>query len=390
MKNNPALNPYVYAGLLVFTATAVASIALENLVWVSVAVFLTIQYAQRLPLQWPSGLFPWATVLFLLSFVIGAFAGVDPAVSFQTLYKYLPLLLILFIGAMPLTLDRIKKLLLVFVFGAAFCAVYGIGKHFWLHQDRINSFSGDKMVFGGMLMLSLLLTVAFLKNRFKNPWLWACGALVATALLFTQTRGAWVGFVAGFVLWAWRLNRRWLLAGVILLGLCYCLAPQTLRERVKSIGHVELYFDANHQLIGADPTRFLIWAAGLKMIRDYPWGIGQGNMEEVYPKYGIHAVTQYEPTEPHLHDNFLQILAQNGWLGLAAYLFWIFSYYREALRFKTDDPESRELNWTFLCLFSAILVWGLTEYTFSHQFMYIQFFFWGLQARLWNSVGEKT
>jgi len=180
------------------------------------------------------------------------------------------------------------------------------------------------------------------------------------------------------------LNRKWLLIGIALLSLSFFVIPHTLQERIKSIGHIKLYFDEHHRLYDSEPGRFLIWAAGLKIIQDYPWGIGQGNLEDIYPKYAIHAIAQYEPTEPHLHDNFLQILAQNGWPGLAAYLFWIFSYYRETLRFKIDDPESQEWNWTFLCLFSAILVWGLTEYTFSHQFMYIQFFLWGLQVALWQ------
>jgi O-antigen ligase len=99
-------------------------------------------------------------------------------------------------------------------------------------------------------------------------------------------------------------------------------------------------------------------------------------------------------TEPHLHDNFLQITAQNGWLGLAAYLFWIGVFYWKGLSFKTRNKDEGDLNWTFLCVFSAILAWGLTEYTFSHQFMNVQFFLLGLQLCLWkavkNSIGKTV
>jgi O-antigen ligase len=96
-----------------------------------------------------------------------------------------------------------------------------------------------------------------------------------------------------------------------------------------------------------------------------------------------------EPTEPHLHDNFLQVCAQNGWIGLAAYLFWVFSYYWTALRSHTSDKDSKDLNWALLCVFSAVLVWGLTEYTFSHQFMNVQFFLLGLQIGLWRNPSQK-
>jgi O-antigen ligase len=384
VKNDSSLHSYIYFGLLVFAATATASIALENLIWIFIALFFLLQYKEKIPIQWPQELFSLSSILFLISFIIGAIVGVNPTKSFQTLYKYLPLLLIPFIGAMPLNLLNVRQLLLAFVSGSTFCAVYGIGKHFLIHEDRINSFSGDKMVFGGMLMASLLLLITFLKNDFKNTRLWICCGLVGLALIFTQTRGAWVGFTAGFALLTWRLNRKWLLIGIALLVSSFFVIPHTLQERIKSIGQVKLYFDEHHRLYNSEPGRFLIWASGWKIIQDYPWGIGQGNLEDIYPKYAIPAIAQYEPTEPHLHNNFLQILAQNGWLGLGIYLFWIFSYYREALRFKSDDTESKEWNWTFLCLFSAILVWGLTEYTFSHQFMYIQFFLWGLQVALWQ------
>jgi hypothetical protein len=41
-----------------------------------------------------------------------------------------------------------------------------------------------------------------------------------------------------------------------------------------------------------------------------------------------------------------------------------------------------ELNWIFLSILTAILVWGLSEYTFSHPFMNVQFFLSGLQTGL--------
>ncbi len=121
----------------------------------------------------------------------------------------------------------------------------------------------------------------------------------------------------------------------------------------------------------------------MNIIKDYPWGVGQGNLENIYPRYKM-PNADLEPTVPHLHNNFLQITAQNGWIGLGAYLFWISSYYFAALKLKSNEPETREVNWLFLCLYTSILIWGLTEYTFSHQFMNVQFFLLGLQVCLWR------
>jgi O-antigen ligase len=147
------------------------------------------------------------------------------------------------------------------------------------------------------------------------------------------------------------------------------------------MGDFNFNFNANHQLENASQSRYMIWFSGVHIIQDHPWGIGQGNLPDIYPQYRM-PNGDLEPTVPHLHNNFLQICAQNGWQGLAAYLFWIFAFYWAALRAKLLSEKVQELNWGLICVFSAILVWGLTEYTFSHQFMYVQFFLLGLQLEL--------
>jgi O-antigen ligase len=363
----------------------VASIALQNLVWMAVALFLFLKFRDRQAPEWPKGFFPAATLAFLGTFFLAAFTGIDPINSFQTVHKYLTFLLLFPLGAMALSLEATRKLLLAFVYGASFCALYGIGKHFFRHQDRIDSFSGDKMVFGGMLMAALLLLLFFLKDSPKSPWLWAAFFLVGTALVLTQTRGAWVGLATGLFLWTWRLGRKWFLAVLLVLSAAFFLLPRPFQERIKSIADLQLSYDAGGQIRNSSQERVLIWIGGTRIIRDYPWGVGQGNLSEIYPKYKVSEAT--ETTVPHLHNDFLQILVQNGWLGLAAYLFWIFSYYWTTWRRKPADAEGGNLNWAFLCVFSAILVWGLTEYTFSHQFMNIQFFLLGLQTCLWKKNG---
>jgi O-antigen ligase len=326
-----------------------------------------------------------ATLLFLSTFFIGALLGVNPGKSFHTVHKLLTLLLIFPIGAMALGFKDIRKLLEYFLYGTAVCAAYGIVvKHFIRHQDRIDSFSGDKMVFGGLLMVSLLFLIYFLVREPKGRVWWLLLPVLGTALIFTQTRGAWIGFVVGFILMALRFNPRWLLAGAVFCVGLFFVLPHDLQERVETLWKPNIQLAENGQVLSSRDQRAFIWTAGLRIIGDHPLGVGQGNLEDVYPAY--RSPYAEEMTEPHLHDNFLQITAQNGWLGLGAYLFWIVVFYRTALSFRTKSAEEGDLNWTFLCVFSAVLAWGLTEYTFSHQFMNVQFFLLGLQLCLWKAA----
>jgi putative inorganic carbon (hco3(-)) transporter len=388
MENQLPYARPLYWLLVLFAAAAVASIALQNiLIWPAVVLFLFAHFKGKRRIGWPQGLFPWATFIFLLTFFLGALAGVDRANSFHTVFKYLTFLLIFPIGAMALDSRETRKLLLFFTYGAAFCSLAGIYKHFFRHEERISSFSGDKMVFGGMLMAALLFQTLFLKDEPRKPLHWVSLGLLGWGFLLTETRGAWVAFGAGLAMLLWRLNRKWLLAGALAACAVFFALPRQYQDRVKSIVQVRLYYDGQGKFYNSEPGRFMIWASGLQIIRDYPWGVGQGNVEKVYPKYKYPIMA--EPTEPHLHNDFLQICAQNGWIGLSAYLFWIAAYYLAAWRFKPPDPSSGDLNMAFVCVFTGVLVWGLTEYTFSHQFMNVQFFLLGLQLCLWKAAGRQ-
>jgi O-antigen ligase len=382
---------YDYAFLLAFAFTAVASIALQNLIWVAIALFLFLHFKNKEKINWPSNLFTFATLLFLATFIIGAIVGVNPAKSFMTVHKYLTFLIIFPIGAMTLAMNDIRKIFHFFITGAAICALFGIGKHFLLNEDRIDSFSGDKMVFGGMLMVSLILILSFLINTPKNYWLWLSFVLIFWALFLTETRGAWVGAMVGLTIFTLSWNKKWLLIGIaVLIGLFFIL-PHDYQERIKSITNIH-YSYTEHMNNPADEgniknaiqSRLLIWISGIQMIKEYPFGVGQGNVEDLYPHYRINN-SDLEPTVPHLHNNLLQLTVQNGWLGLITYLFWIFAYYFTAITFKSENSTAIQWNWMFLSIFSAILAWGLTEYTFSHQFMNVQFFLLGLQMNLWVS-----
>ena len=386
MEKTSTLRPPVLWSLYAFAATAVASIALQNFIWVAVALFLFFRMKDRQKIAWPSGLFTVVTLIFLATFFLGALVGVDPANSFHSVHKTLTLLLIPLVGAIPLLLKDIKKLLLLYNYGAAFCAVHGIWAHFWLQQDRIYSFSGDKMVFGGMLMTSLLIQILFLKIHPRNVWHWSCFAFILWALLLTETRGAWIGCGAGLLVLGWHAGKKWVGFGLAALVLSYFLLPGSLQDRVKSITNLEISLNEKQEITNSTQPRLLIWISGLKMIKDHPWGVGQGNVEKVFPRYRLGALDRYEPTVPHLHNNILQVLAQNGWLGLAAYFFWIFSLLGSTLRAGFKGGEAGELNLVLLAVFFAVLVWGLTEYTFSHQFMNIQFFLLGLQINLWKAL----
>ena len=69
----------------------------------------------------------------------------------------------------------------------------------------------------------------------------------------------------------------------------------------------------------------------------------------------------------HLHNNFIQIAVERGILGVIAFLWMIFSFYRWGVTSfkKADDEFLKSLLLGFLAAFSAFLISGIFEYNFG-------------------------
>ncbi|HSM56537.1 MAG TPA: O-antigen ligase family protein [Candidatus Sulfomarinibacteraceae bacterium] len=176
------------------------------------------------------------------------------------------------------------------------------------------------------------------RRPFSTEWPWllftlAAGGAAGLALLASWSRGAWLGFGAGLatVLFFWPRRRRWgllaLFAGAaLLLALWqFNLLPSALVSRTVGfaadlrLGDVRGadINDANY----AVQERLAHWQAAVDMGRDHLWlGVGFGNYEPAYDDY---ALINWPYALGHAHNYYLNLLAETGILGLAAYLvFW--------------------------------------------------------------------
>jgi putative inorganic carbon (HCO3(-)) transporter len=79
--------------------------------------------------------------------------------------------------------------------------------------------------------------------------------------------------------------------------------------------------------------------AGVEIIKDYPLlGVGPANIKEVYPLYRKPDAPRFRI--PHLHNNVIQLWAERGVVGLAAYILLIALFLRECAR-GWHGPQSR-------------------------------------------------
>jgi len=114
-------------------------------------------------------------------------------------------------------------------------------------------------------------------------------------------------------------------------------------------------------------SRMLFWENSLEMFREYPLGVGLGNWQIYFPKYGLGKFNSYDMvagihTLQRPHNDFLWILCETGILGFTAFIaiFGIFIYQSLSLIKTAGSQYERQL---FVYLFAAVI-----------GFMFIAFF----------------
>ncbi len=220
--------------------------------------------------------------------------------------------------------------------------------------------------------------------RVLAAWYALSAALLLGGLVASWGRGAWLGFAAAAAVMLANLPRRRALGvlsaaalGALMLGLWGAgLLPMGVQARLQSaLDDFSGFHDMRAAPVNdenfAIVERLAHWQAALNMADARPWlGVGLGNYEAAYPRYGL-------PSWPrplgHAHNDYLNTLAETGLLGLSAYLFgWalIFGWTLRALRAR--DPLWRGLALGLLGVWTHLAVHSLVDKLYvNNLFLYL-------------------
>lgn len=159
-------------------------------------------------------------------------------------------------------------------------------------------------------------------------------AAMCAALFFSYSRGAWIGVGAAlgittlFVLVRSKraavLGLALLLAGLVVVGLGqFNVVPDVISQRFATVGDYFGFEDVRG--VRANDDNFAIverrahWQAALSMFEAAPWlGVGFGNYAVAYPQYSL---PKWDDPLGHAHNYYLNVLAETGVVGFAAFMF---------------------------------------------------------------------
>ncbi len=173
------------------------------------------------------------------------------------------------------------------------------------------------------LMVSglLLLSQVFNRSNWRLSYLLLLG-LVFGCLVWIQSVGAMLGLAAGIgmlVLLNWRRKKR-----VVALGLVAVLFSGFFIY----LGRHSLY-DVLHLSDVASRDRLTMWRTALAMIQDKPLGgLGYNTFMANYNRY----IADPAAWPAYAHNCYLQITAETGLIGLAAFMGFLFCFFKTCFR----------------------------------------------------------
>lgn len=291
-------------------------------------------------------------ILFLVSFI--------NAVNYETAafwFDYLTKLIILglLMGGMVNTQERLIIVIVVLAVSLGFfggkCGLFGI-----IHP-------GAKILQGpgGILADNNCLAVAF---GMILPFLYFGGDLIGETkykkykyffkilffltilgTIFTYSRGGFLTLC--FVLLAINLRTKKNIASLIFLALALgsvalFFIPQEYKERISTI------FSDDEERDASSIGRIHFWKTALIMAKEYPLtGVGIRCYSNVYNYYDSSG-GQYGANR-EVHNSFLQLLSENGYLSLSIFLLLIFLTFKTTFTMRRLAKKRPELKWAIPC-----------------------------------------
>ena len=293
-------------------------------------------------------------------------------------YRYLPIFSIpLFI-----TSERVIKIILslfsLSIFISFINGIFFYKKLKWNFNARLISFSSHPLdeahilAMGSLLLLALIIYNIKFKKYKELPIYLLAFILALIALVMTQGRGAWLGFLGGLFVVVFLLmkNKKLFIVGVILVGV---LGVGVVTSKGLENNR---YIKRFESIQNKDNSRILLWKSGIEMYKANPiFGVGRDNASKYALEY-MEKNNKYDEMEHkwakahlkeiagsgNLHSMYFTTLAEEGILAFPFIGMFLFILYRQG---RYCISMERDFNFYLVVgtmgMLVAFLVGGLTE-----------------------------
>ncbi|MDD5772929.1 MAG: tetratricopeptide repeat protein [bacterium] len=318
----------------------------------------------------------YLVLLYLLYSFISFLFSDSKSSAWVNLYQlFLPI--ILFFAAMnnlegQKKIDRLAMFLVLTGFLAGlygFFQFVGYDVSQWANMDRIFSTFGNAILFAGYIIFIFPVALTVILQEEKK-WILYLFYIFTFILFFdmivTQTRGGWLGFLAmaaSFVYlhikYGFFKDKKINWKKIVPAGTVICVAL---------FGLVFWKWDILLSILTRPTARYFVWQGTVRMaISRFLFGYGIGSFPLVFPNFRTSGLLSMHPVDKnfvrHAHNEFLEIWAELGIVGLILFLAIIWLIYHLSMVLIKENKEKRSQFLT-IALISGIagdLVFNLTS-----------------------------
>lgn len=278
------------------------------------------------------------------------------------------------------TRNRWYAAVATFAIGALLIAIFGIVQNFtmdattqsWVDANmfsdiktRVYATFDNPNVLGQYFIITipLIFSLFVLSNKALNKTIWlGIFATTFVCLLFTWSRGAWVGVVLGIGLFLLIRDRRWIVLCVLAVLVLPFILPDSIMNRLISIGNTN---------DSSTAYRVSVWIASARMALEY-WmlGVGYGSdaFAEVYSIYALNGAGY----ALHAHNFYIQLIVDVGIGGFITYLLVVLTAYKEISTVK-NDYAIKTISLAFVGILAGYLFQGVAESLWYNMRMSLMF-----------------
>ncbi|WP_250277925.1 O-antigen ligase family protein [[Clostridium] colinum] len=277
-----------------------------------------------------------------------------------------------------------KRLCLIFVIVVSLMAIHGVYQYIigvempagWVDskeagvRTRVFSILTSPNILGSLMTLALPLTLSFgaiSKNNKTKALFYILALMMVACLIFTFSRGAWIGFGVAILAYVFLKDKR-LLIPVIILGLLAIVLVPGIANRITYMLSPE-YIESS--LRGG---RLVRWLTGLQILKGTPlFGVGLGHFGgAVAINNNLSYLVGTEMVETFYMDNYyLKTAVETGLFGLFAFVILMYQIIINSIRTIriTTDKISKELEIGIFAGLFGVIVHNFVENVFEVPMM---------------------
>jgi len=292
---------------------------------------------------------------FVLCIMLSAMKSIELSLTVKEIVRWLELIMIYYLTINLINDDKKMRVVLYSIFlTMAMVSVFGI-----INIDyngvgyRATSFFSNANPLAGYA--NLIIPVSF--------------GMLMTSVCFWERITSGISTVLSIVIWFFTFSRSAWFSLILTMILLFFLT-KVKKKRVVLLLVVFLAISAILLLFSNTRDKFmyalnlnaskvsledraLSYSTGLNMVKDdLVLGIGIGNYPLLIKKY----TNVYEITRHHLHNLYLQLFVETGFMGLSAFIFWLVCIVKYLVNSLKSLENSRHY-WLFVGLMGGVIVY---------------------------------